>query len=304
MAKHELPPEEEVLGYFTSLSNWGRWGADDGLGTLNHITPEVRRAAAAAVRIGRSVSAAWPESEIGRETQVFSDPTAGGEYADGSMVAIENIGFCFHGRDMTHLDSLAHMAWEGKTYNGHQIEEKVGVEAGATVLDVVEASNGIVTRGVLIDVPAVVPDYSPDQPVTVEMLEAAETAHGFTVRAGDAVLVRTGYAQVREANGGSSPEGARTGMDARCLAWLHERDVAVFGSDTTHDIEPFPYEAVPAPFHYVGIVAMGLWLIDNLYLEDLARVTAEVGQHDFLFTVAPLRLEGVTGSPVNPIATL
>ena len=89
------------------------------------------------------MSAAWPESEIGRETQVFSDPTAGGEYADGSMVAIENIGFCFHGRDMTHLDSLAHMAWEGKTYNGHQIEEKVGVEAGATVLDVVEASNVI-----------------------------------------------------------------------------------------------------------------------------------------------------------------
>jgi kynurenine formamidase len=92
------------------------------------------------------------------------------------------------------------------------------------------------------------------------------------------------------------------GPHAGLAPWLRERGVAMWGSDTHNDVAPTPYPAIGHPFHIVALVALGLWLIDNMNLEDLARACAERNRWEFLLTVAPLRLENVTGSPVNPIA--
>ena len=95
----------------------------------------------------------------------------------------------------------------------------------------------------------------------------------------------------------------QAGWHASCLPWLHERGVALIGADTPQDVQPSGYDDVLMPVHAVGLVAMGLWLLDNCDLEACATTAAELGQWDFHLAVAPVRFAGTSGSPVNPIAT-
>jgi kynurenine formamidase len=136
-----------------------------------------------------------------------------------------------------------------------------------------------------------------------EDLEAAERAAGVRVESGDILVVRTGYYGRRLAEGPVNPTQAGSpGPHAALLPWLKERGVAVWGSDTHNDVTPTPYPAMGHPFHIGALVGLGLWLVDNMNLEDLARACAERNRWEFLLTLAPLRLRNVTGSPVNPIA--
>jgi kynurenine formamidase len=136
-----------------------------------------------------------------------------------------------------------------------------------------------------------------------EDLDAAEKAQGVRVEEGDILLVRTGYYGRRLARGAVNPSASGSpALHVACCPWLRERGVAMVGTDTHNDVAPLPYPALGNAFHVVCLVAMGLWLIDNGNLEDLARACAERRRWQFLLTVAPLRLEHVTGSPVNPIA--
>jgi kynurenine formamidase len=305
----------DVLGYFDKLSNWGRWGDDDELGTLNLITDEVRLAAARAVRHGRSVSCAWEVAapqEMERATT--SCPCAadmpGAEnmperfHADRRWgFSNERLGLLFHGNTITHLDSPCHLFWDGHMYNGRS-HSLVDAETGSAWAAVTAAADGIVTRGVLLDVAAVrdVPWLEPGQGVLPEDLEAAERRQGVRVRSGDAVLLRTGQGLSRhEAGPHSGVEQA--GWHASCLPWLHERGVALIGADTPQDVQPSGFDDVLMPIHAVSLVAMGLWLLDNCDLEACAATATELGQWDFQLAVAPVRLAGTSGSPVNPIAT-
>jgi kynurenine formamidase len=308
------PSEQEVLHYFDKLSNWGRWGADDRLGTLNLITPERRLAGAALVRDGIVVSLSRdmdPESPdpLGRGTvlQRYMELDKASQLLGiddpGFQAVREYVGIVPHGSH-THFDGLAHFSWRGKNYNGFDASD-TGSTRGATSLSMHHAQDGILTRGILLDIPAVrgVPWLEPADPITPDDLIAAEERQGVTVGPGDGLLVYTGHF-ARIAAEGLHPQQHQPGLSASCLPFLHDRDVSVLGMDGIQDVMPSGYAAVDLtmPVHLVSLVAMGLWLIDNVSLTALASTCESRRQWEFFFAMLPWRMVGVTSSVVNPVA--
>jgi kynurenine formamidase len=303
------PTEDEVISWFDSLSNWGRWGPDDELGTLNLITPEVRKKAVATVTEGLTVSCSWdvPTGPIGFERTVTAvDLTADSRGRIGW--SLEQItGWAFHGYAITHLDALCHIFWDGHMYNG-RATDLVSDAKGAQQLAITDAGGGMVTRGVLLDVARVrdVPWLEPGEGAYPEDLEAAEASQGVRVEPGDGVLLRTGYGRWRHETAKVSPMEAgitQPGWQAACLPWLRERGASFIGCDTANDVSPSGYGTIALPVHVIALVAMGLWLVDNWDLEELAKTCERLSRWEFLLSVNPLRLSGLTGSAVNPIAT-
>src|SRR3954470_19512042 len=210
------PSEDQVLAWFDELSNWGRWGDDDRLGTLNHLTPERRVAAAGLVQEGLSVSCSWdirtgPQPGATVENQRYMLSTGlgladegrkgllGGGRAGGAQ---EFIGMVFHGLDVTHLDSLAHIFWDGKMYGGHPAS-MVSDRQGALVHDVLAVRDGVTTRGVLLDIAKLrdVDVLAADDHVYPEDLEAAKEPAGIRVDPGDVVIMRPGESGARRSAG-------------------------------------------------------------------------------------------------------
>lgn len=310
----DLPTERDVLDMMERLSNWGRWGADDQLGTLNLITPARRVQAARLVADGVGVSCARPIStEITADTsfQPLRFMVDSGEGRDTATPerqlerrgAAEFIGMVFHGYTITHVDTPAHYFWRGRLYNGRSCNLVTSRE-GAQVESVELLRDGVVSRGVLLDIARLKGRWlEAGEGVMPGDLDAAEAAAGVRVEPGDILLLRTGYEARRRAEGPRHP--IRDGSPAAhvaCMPWFHDRGVAMLGSDTHNDLSPLPYPRIGNAVHVVGLVAMGLWLVDNANLEELAEACAARGRWEFMLTVAPLRLAGATGSPVNPIA--
>ena len=291
----------EVLAFHKTLSNWGRFGPRDQLGTLNLITPEKRVAASRLVKSGRTVSASRPlptQSSLENPNPVAHHMTGTAtEGWGGDYFAIASHGFA-----TSHIDALCHIFHEGKLHNGYPIETVTA--HGALELGIHELGNGIVSRGVLLDVPRArgVPFLENGEPIFPEDLERAERDAGLRVEPGDVLLVRTGRWALRLARGPWDPRLSLAGLDASCLPWLHERGVAALGSDGVSDVVPSRVADVPMPIHTVAIVALGLHLIDNLELEPLAKACDAEKRWEFLLTLAPLVLLRGTASPVNPIA--
>jgi kynurenine formamidase len=301
-----VPAEQDVLSWFDRLSNWGRWGADDELGTLNLVTPEVRRRAAAAIEDGTTVSCSWdvPTGPAGLEKVLTSVPQVQGMRLGFSTEELTSM--TVHGYTATHLDALCHMFWDGQMYNGRSAE--LVSQEGAKALPITVAKSGVITRGVLLDVARArgVPWLEPGQGAFPEDLEAAEAQQGVRVEPGDAVLLRTGFGRYRLETGSVSaaePGINQPGWHAAALPWLRERDVSLIGCDTANDAAPSGYKVMPLPVHIIGLVSMGLWLLDNCNLEELASAAIRLSRWQFHLAVCPLALSGVTSSPVNPIAT-
>jgi kynurenine formamidase len=292
---------EAVQALHQELSNWGRWGPDDQLGALNLITPEVTATAVATVRSGTTVSCARPLPT----NPSPENPNPVAHHMIGTATegwGADYFAIASHGYATSHLDALCHIFYEGKIYNGYPCETVTA--HGATKLGIHHLKSGIVSRGVLIDVPAQrgVDALAPSEPIFPEDLEAAEAASGVTVRSGDILLVRTGRWRWQEEHGAWNPHDGLAGLDASCLEWLRARDVALLGSDGVSDVMPSGVEGIGLPVHEVALVAMGLHLLDNLDLEELSRACISEGRWEFLLTVAPLILYRGTASPVNPIA--
>lgn len=310
----DIPSEEEVLGYAETLSNWGRWGADDERGTLNFITDEKRLAAMARVQLGRAVSLAWdidtgpPGSDVKIPPQRWMVRTGQGLGEDGKVerqVALQEfIGMIYHGRRITHLDSPAHIIYNGKMYND-QPGWLVTSDKGAKRNSVLAAREGIVTRGVLLDAPKHrnQPWIDPILPVHRSEVEAMLEEEGVELQDGDALILRTGYGRYRTENG-PKWDGTQPGWGASCLPFFKEHSVSVIACDTSGENHPSGYKNFRGPIHGIGIGAMGLWLVDNCNLEAIAAACAEVGRYDFAFVVGPIPFIGALGSPVNPIALL
>ena len=294
---------DEVRDLSTRLSNWGRWGPADQLGTLNLVTPAVRLAALAEVRAGRTISASRPLPT--RPSP--ENPTPVAHHMIGTATegyGADYVAIAPHGFATSHLDALCHIFADQHLYNGYPVESVTA--HGATELGIEHLADGVVTRGVLLDVAGAMglEALEPGTPVFPEDLEAAERTGGATVRSGDALLIRTGRWRWRTEHGPWDAAATLAGLDASCLEWLHEREVALLGSDGVSDVVPSRVEGVMLPIHSVAIPAMGLSLLDNLDLEALATACREEGRHAFLLVVAPLVLRGGTASPVNPIAIL
>ena len=302
MAEFAKLTKEEVLGFHKTLSNWGRWGERDQLGALNLITDEKRAAAAQKVRSGRSVSCSrslptLPGPENPSPVVHHMIGTAG-EGWGGDYFALAPHGFA-----TSHIDALCHIFHEGKLYNGYPIERVTA--HGALDLGIHELQAGIVSRGVLIDIPRTrgVDWLEPGDAIHPEDLDAACASAKLEVESGDVLFVRTGRWARRAERGGWNPTEGLAGLYASCLPWLHERGVAALGCDGVSDVIPSQVDGVEMPIHTVAIVAIGLHLIDNLDLETLAQACAEEGRWEFLIAIAPLVLFRGTASPVNPIAT-
>jgi kynurenine formamidase len=308
------PTERDVIAMMDSLSNWGRWGADDQLGTLNFITPAQRVRAARLVRDGVSVSCSRPiSSDITADTsfQPLRFMVDSGEGRDTATPerqlerrgASEFIGMVFHGYTITHVDTPAHYFWKGKLYNNRSCNLVTSRE-GAQVESVDLLKDGVVSRGVLLDIAALRGRWlESGEGVMPEDLDAAEKAAGVRVEAGDVVLVRTGYYGRRLKEGARHPlKDGSPALHVASMPWLRERGVAMLGTDTHNDISPLPYPGMGNAVHVVGLVAMGLWLIDNANLEEVAAACAARKRWEFMLAIAPLVLKNTTGSPVNPIA--
>jgi kynurenine formamidase len=309
------PSPAELDELYASLKNWGRWGDDDERGALNHLTPAHRAAAAALVADGETVSLAHdlpvrPSAE--NPYPAHHHMLASGDARDatgipGYEATRDYVGAHVHGLGVTHVDALCHMFVRGQMYNG-ALPALVRSD-GALRNSVMALAGGLVGRGVLLDIPAVrgVPYLDGDSVVTTADLEAAEAAEGVRAGPGDILLIATGRDGFRQARGGSLVPGVdgMAGLHPQCLPLLHERCIAVLGSDGISD--PMPGLGVPGwafPVHQIGITGIGLHLIDNMALGTLAERCAERRRWAFLFTLAPLRIEGGTGCPVNPIALL
>lgn len=230
------------------------------------------------------------------------------DMGSGSLrFATDFIGMQFHGDCHTHIDALCHIAYRGQLYNG--LPATAVRTSGATVLDITEYSQGVVGRGVLLDMPRLrgVPWLEPGTAVTRAELEEAERVEGAQLGEGDLFVFRTGHHRRRLEMGpwdnGYSGEG-KAGLHVDSIPLLHERHVAGFLPDGDGETVPSTVDGIAYPVHPLQITAMGMLAADSLNLEDLAAACAQEQRWEFLVALAPLRVPGATGSPLNPIALL
>jgi kynurenine formamidase len=298
---------EEFDQLFASVSNWGRWGEDDQRGTLNLITPERASAATRLVRRGRSVSLSYALSKVAdidnpKPMLHYMSRLTLGTAGEPTMNE-DFIGLDYHGKLVTHVDALCHCAYRGRLYNDVAALDAV-TGAGATFGAVTSMEDGLVTRGVLLDMPRHlgVEWVEPGTGLVPAQFEAAAAREGVEVGAGDVLLVRTGHSVRRSKLGPWNPDQESAGVDLSCFPWMRGRDVAALGSDADTDARPSPVVDVHTPAHALALAAMGMPLLDNMHLDRLAATCAEEGRWEFLFVTAPLRVPGGTGSPINPLA--
>ncbi len=278
---------------FDENRNWGRWGPDDQMGAVNLITPAKRAAAARLARTGRAVSLA----HVFRPPQHYFRLN---ERGTGHSL-VDYYGFEYHGVTVTHVDALCHMWDRNGMWNGRDPAKEIDT-AGPRFGDITAFGSGLITRGVLLDIPRYrkASHVVPELPVTGVELEAVAKAQGVSIEPGDALLVHCGreaFARSGALYGGATD--ARPGLHVSCARFVRDRDVAVLGWDML-DARP-DADGHPWPVHGV-LYSYGVPLLDNALLEPLAQACAEEGRSEFMFMALPLKVERGTGSPVNPIA--
>jgi kynurenine formamidase len=299
-ASSHVVTEAQYERWKKDLSNWGRWGKDDEIGTLNLITPAKRKQAAALVKEGFSVSLAADTDTV----KAVDNPNPYEVKMLG--IGMDQIAVAYHGITHTHLDSLAHINDNGVFYNGYKPDADTVLKQRHSKNSIHNVKNGIFTRGVLIDIPRLkgVPYLEPGTPIYVEDLEAWEKKAGVKVGAGDALFVRTGVWARRKAMGpwlrGRAEGGRSAGLDPSVIPWLRQRDIAIMGSDHPQYVSP---SYLRGAAHDFALLYLGIHLFDNCDLEALADAAAARKRWEFLLTAAPLAIPGGTGSPANPIAT-
>jgi len=301
MPERPMPTQAEVESYLRDRRNWGRWGANDQVGAVNLITADKRVRAAGLVRSGRSVS-------LSRElpkTPAANNPTPAQHYlrlldrGRGGAV-IDYYGVSYHGQASTHIDSLCHVWNDEGMWNGRAPADEIGFE-GARFGAITNWSNGIITRGVLLDVPRFrgQPFVTQEQPIQGWELEDVAAAQGVALEAGDALVVYGGREAWDRVNTIWGSDTSRPGLHASCLPFIRDHDAALLVWDMM-DHAPNGYD-LPWSVHG-AIFAYGVGLVDNALLEPLAAACAEEGRYEFMLMVLPLVVVGGTGSPANPVA--
>lgn len=318
------PSIETVRQLCERHSNWGRWGPDDEKGTLNLVKPEHVLAAARLVTEGRTISMALPFDEAGPQTGAFGrfNPLHlmirdGADVIAGSSVRdfYGGVDKHFRGTDDliimplqsgTQWDALGHVVFEDKIYNGYGAEWVSS--KGAIKGDVRQAADGMVGRGVLLDVPRAlgVEWLEPGYPITGDDLQRAADMAGVTVGEGDFVCIRTGHMAMFRSAGegwGDYAGGPAPGLGLASVDWIAERDIAAIAADTWGlEVRPNETPDVFQPLHIVLINHVGIWMGEIWDLDPIAEDCAADGRYEFMFAGPPLPFTRAVGSPLNPVA--
>jgi len=299
---------EDFVQLMTQLSNWNRWGKDDQLGAINLITPKKRKQAVSLVKEGASFSMARnaeledavdnPQPILRKMTRVGTGASTTGIGGTGDTFFIS-----YHGYVHTHMDSLCHFLYNGQMYNGYS--QDVVTERGAASNSIINFKDGIITRGVLMDMARHKGiDYlEPGTSIYPEDLDAWEKKARVRVGSGDLILVRTGRWARCAAKGPWPISEGLAGLHMSCAQWLHERDVAILGGDGAQDVLPSGVAGISQPIHALVLVAMGMPIFDNCDLELIGNEAERRHRWEFLVTASPAAVPGATGSVLNPIAT-
>jgi len=297
---------EEFAALFRTLSAWGRWGDDDERGALNHLTRDRVAAAAELVREGITVTLSRPlnTNEAADNPKPADHHMTAWGGRESLNFAKDYVGVDYHNDTHTHIDALCHVAYQGSLYNGVPADSVSSRGAKAQTVEVLK--DGLVGRGVLLDIPRVreVAWLEPGESVFRDDLEAAERDHGVSIREGDILLVRTGHARRLREVGPWDTAAVKAGLHPTAMTFLADRGVAALGSDTNADTAPSNTADVAFPIHVLALVAMGIHLLDYLQFEELRAACEQAGRWEFLLVAAPLRITGGTGSPLNPVAIL
>ncbi|MDG2303710.1 MAG: cyclase family protein [Candidatus Binatia bacterium] len=301
---HELAKE---------VSNRGRWGDDDEIGTMNLITPDVTLRGLGCAKMGRSFSLSLPlhhdgpqtgripnrinpiHTMIGINTPFMGDP---------QKTCLSDDIVVMGTQSATHWDGLAHASYEGRIYNGYPAATVIA-EAGATKCGI-EKVKTIVTRGLLLDIAAVkgVRRLEAGYAIVPEDLDAALSKAGLTPQPGDIILVRTGQQEHLFAGDKDAYRLPAPGLSYKSVKWFRDHDTAAVATDTfSFEVWPGEDEAVLLPVHLLHLVEMGMMQGQHWFLDDLAEDCAKDGVYEFLLHASPEPIVGGTGSPVNPVAT-
>ena len=289
---------EEFDQMFNQVKNWGRWGPDDQLGAANLITEAKRKQAIALAKNGTVVSLAHNPL-----TEAAPDNGSPFEHTMNRGFSTDTYRVSYHGYAHSHIDALCHILYKDQTYNGYSRAE-VNTEKGCTKLGIHNLKNGIVTRGVLLDIPRLkgLPYLEPGTPVFQEDIEAWEKKANVKVSPGDAIFLRTGRWARREKLGPWPVGRNEAGYHASIAPWLKARGVSFLGSDDAQDVTPSLVEGINLPVHTLAITALGIDILDNMDLEAVAETAGRLNRWEFLLSIAPVPVTGGTGFPVNPLA--
>ena len=297
--------ESDLLNWVTAFSNHGRW-ENVGLGAANLITPHKRLQASRLVHRGISVSMAHNVPQTAAE-----DPTFLARLIlnpPGSTFISDRYQYqgTYHGSTHSHLDALGcHVHFQGRGWNNLSSEVTQDAGCSAEQGGIIAFKDGVFTRGILIDIARFkgVPWLEAGEAATYDDLIDYEKWANIKIRSGDAVFLRTGR-WTRQAQVGPYT-GGLPGWHASVIQFFHERDVSYIGNDAINDVVPtgFPNSAFVLPVHQIVMPTMGINIFDNLDLEELSALAADLKRYEFLLTASPLRIDKGLGSPANPIAT-
>jgi len=303
-----MPPDVKELA--AKVRNWGRWGDDDEIGTLNLITDDVVKAAAKEIKTGKRLALGIPMDEDGpqmgaipgrdnpkREMIMVDTPLTG----DPSNFTTSDDKVAMGVQAATHWDALAHVSYEGNLYNG--VPSNVITDAGAARMGI-DKIRTIVGRGVLLDVAKAkgVDRLEGGYPLTGDDLDAAADLGKVKVKPGDIVLIRTGQMQWFLAGDREKYGVPASGPSLQTVQWFREHDVAAVATDNiTFEVYPCEREDAMLPVHLLHLVDMGMTQGQNWNFEELSKDCADDGRYSFFLDASPLPLTHAVGSPVNPI---
>ncbi|MFC1607230.1 cyclase family protein [Candidatus Latescibacterota bacterium] len=314
-----------ILAFAITVSaadNTGKWGPDDQLGTLNYITPQVRKNAAKLVRSGKVFNVAldiksnmptYPGRNYQHNLTIFPSATA----SEGSGIGVSDDLIIMHQQYSTHWDGFPHFGYDGKFFN--DVPVSVVTPQGTHKHSIHLWVDKIVTRGVLLDVAKYKGKEYLEKGyiITSDDLQGTAKTQGVVVKSGDCLLIRTGWIiklleQKWPLRGDEMSELGEPGIGYDAAQWLHEKEVACLVMDNT-GIEPIPFDPLASekvlmnrskswPMHVEFLVNMGMPLGELFDFEELAVDCSDDGQYEFMFIAPPLRIVGGVGSPLSPVA--
>ena len=302
--------------------NWGKWGDDDEIGTLNYTSPEDIIKAAQLVKKGKVISLALNFDNMGPQGAKSKYPAMGRINPVHTMLRTGTdaySGVLDHrgiraSDDMVVMplqcgaqwDGLGHIFYENNMWNGYDCREVTS--AGAQKCGIEKTKAKMVGRGVFLDLPKVKGKDALEDGygITCDDLNEAAEVLEVEVGRGDFVIVRTGQMEtkLKEGSWDGYPGGDAPGFSFETLEWIQDREIAGLASDTWGcEVRPNESEeGINQPWHWITIPIMGLTMGEIFYLKDLAEDCSEDETYEFLFVAPALPITGAVGSPINPLA--